>query len=517
MCFVLQFILRGVRDDHTLLPIYDDATFNACLVSLGCMGVIYAVVLRASKPYDLVETTVPTTWQAFKEAASAYLNDPNNRLLQVLVNPYTDSNNDNFCLVTTRRAEAAVVGPIKRDVQAAVEAAVRNMVDSLSLWAKGVLAVHGVFHGLDDPNVPAEEKLAKIVDGILTHTPGERPVLVAHYGNILRAQWPTRTLRGSSYSVMDLGYGQPIPPSQRGRSIELHFQSMDVNGRLGFADFIDALIPVVNAATQTFFARYVSLRFTGATRAYLGMQQWKQTCAVEISTLQGVQGLRELLSQLYRMGFVRGGLPHWGQELDLGVQGHGSLYRKYAAWRRIYAKMSNNFTARTFENGLSSRWKLTTPDRGGATETLVVDKTVTVNESDFDVDSSVDVRTGDRLVVSASGQIWAGVAFTGNNGPQGWNNIDCDPKFPLPCSHPFSLLGKLNGSYFYIGSGIDKVHTGGDSRLFLRINDDAPGNGNGSFTAHIQVFRPDAAPVISGVRPAPGAQVKDRTPTISAL
>jgi len=30
------------------------------------MGVIYAVVLRASKPYDLVETTVPTTWQAFK-------------------------------------------------------------------------------------------------------------------------------------------------------------------------------------------------------------------------------------------------------------------------------------------------------------------------------------------------------------------------------------------------------------------------------------------------------------------
>jgi hypothetical protein len=153
----------------------------------------------------------------------------------------------------------------------------------------------------------------------------------------------------------------------------------------------------------------------------------------------------------------------------------------------------------------------------GATETLVVDKTVTVHESDFDVDTGVDVRTGDRLVVSASGQIWAGVAFTGNNGPQGWNNIDCDPKFPLPCSHPYALLGKLNGSYFYIGSGIDQVHTGGDSRLFLRINDDAPANGNGSFTVHIQVFRPDASPVISGVRPAPGARVHDRTPTIRAL
>jgi hypothetical protein len=153
----------------------------------------------------------------------------------------------------------------------------------------------------------------------------------------------------------------------------------------------------------------------------------------------------------------------------------------------------------------------------GAAETLVVDKTVTVRESDFDVDSGVDVRTGDRLVVSASGQIKSGVFGTGFNGPQGWDNIDCANKFPLPCSHPFSLLGKLNGSYFYIGSGIDKVHTGGDSRLFLRINDDAPANGEGSFTAHIQVFRPDAPPVISGLRPAPSAQVKDRTPPISAV
>jgi hypothetical protein len=42
--------------------IYDDATFNACLVSLGCMGIIYAVVLRVRSKYDLVETTVASAW-----------------------------------------------------------------------------------------------------------------------------------------------------------------------------------------------------------------------------------------------------------------------------------------------------------------------------------------------------------------------------------------------------------------------------------------------------------------------
>jgi hypothetical protein len=361
---------RVVPDVDRRNIIYDDATFDASLVSLGCMGVIYAVVLRVRESYDLVEKTVETTWQAFKEGASTYLNDPDNRFLQVLLNPYTDSNDEHLCLLTTR-SEADVTAPKKHpDRTLALLAAVgsmlaqivvRNPLALFKLYHKGVFdgAFDGVFDGAGPSN---EQKLAKIIDGILTYAPDQRPVMVAHYGDILRAQWPTGTFRGSSYSVMDIIYGLDIPLSQPGYSIELHFQAMNGEGSLGFVDFIDALIAAVNAATGTFFAGYVSLRFTGATRAYLGMQQWHQTCSVEISVLQGVQGLLELLSELYKIGFNLGGLPHWGQLLDLSVQGHGSLYPEYARWRRIYSKMSNNFTARTFENDFSSRWELTTPD-----------------------------------------------------------------------------------------------------------------------------------------------------------
>jgi hypothetical protein len=111
------------------------------------------------------------------------------------------------------------------------------------------------------------------------------------------------------------------------------------------------------------------------------------------------------------------------------------------------------------------------------------------------VDTQVVVRKGDRLVVSASGQIWAGNwGINNSNGPQGWDKKDCDPKFPLPCSYPYALLGKLNGSYFYIGSGIERIQNGGDSKLYLRINDDTPGNGSGSFTANIQVYRDESSP-----------------------
>jgi len=74
-----------------------------------------------------------------------------------------------------------------------------------------------------------------------------------------------------------------------------------------------------------------------------------------------VPGLQQLLAELYKLGYESGALPHWGQLLDLNVQGHARCYPQYAAWRRVYARMSEGFTARTFENDLSSRWKLTSP------------------------------------------------------------------------------------------------------------------------------------------------------------
>ena len=93
--------------------IYDDATFNACLVSLGCLGVVYAVVLGVRDAYDLVETTTTTTWQVFKEDPAVYLDDRENRFLQVIVSPYPDAAGDNLCLVTTR-SEASATGPAAR-------------------------------------------------------------------------------------------------------------------------------------------------------------------------------------------------------------------------------------------------------------------------------------------------------------------------------------------------------------------------------------------------------------------
>ena len=92
------------------------------------------------------------------------------------------------------------------------------------------------------------------------------------------------------------------------------------------------------------------------------MQQWSQTCSVEVAAFAGIYGGYALLGDMLDLMRAHGGVPHWGQLLDLNGQGHASIYPNFSKWREVYAALSNNFTARTFENDLSVRWKLTVPN-----------------------------------------------------------------------------------------------------------------------------------------------------------
>jgi hypothetical protein len=145
---------------------------------------------------------------------------------------------------------------------------------------------------------------------------------------------------------------------------------------------------------------------------------------------------------------------------------------------------------------------------------------ISVPESTYGVDTGLVLVPGDTVTFAASGQIWAGVLLTGTNGPAGWTDANgCDPKFPLYCAPPYSLIGNLDndGGYFYIGTGggaaqppwptlspdginarignyIDPTSPPLDliaapTRLSLRTNDDVPGNGSGAFSVNIQINR----------------------------
>jgi hypothetical protein len=132
--------------------------------------------------------------------------------------------------------------------------------------------------------------------------------------------------------------------------------------------------------------------------------------------------------------------------------------------------------------------------------------TVTVPESGFLTPSGYRdpwvyagyIQPGQSVEIKADPAytIWSGVWFTGRNGPAGWDRCDSNTKFPLTrytgqCSRPYSLMGYLNGRYFYVGEDKDLKYDWGSTagRLFLRINDDVINNGNGYFKADVTVYQ----------------------------
>jgi len=127
--------------------------------------------------------------------------------------------------------------------------------------------------------------------------------------------------------------------------------------------------------------------------------------------------------------------------------------------------------------------------------TLIVNKYVMVGESADEIDTGIFIKNGDFLDLSASGTIWAGVWFTGRNGPDGWAGWHAQPGSPLPGYAPYSLLGKTaEDGYFPVGSHLRRQFFNASvpnegTRLYLTINDNVRGNGDGAFQCHLQVWR----------------------------
>ena len=120
----------------------------------------------------------------------------------------------------------------------------------------------------------------------------------------------------------------------------------------------------------------------------------------------------------------------------------------------------------------------------------------TVRESDSVVDTGADILPEDTISFSASGEIWSGVWLAGKNGPDGWNKTDHDQKFPLwrdDGARPYCLLAKIGhwGNWMFVGTQNEYRNPidGQEGRLYLRINDDKPGNGSGEFLCRIEVKR----------------------------
>jgi hypothetical protein len=366
---VSQYVAPGIQQANI---IYNDSIFESALVSVGAMGIIYSLVIRVRDQYFLEETVVLSDWQTFK-ASSSLPFDHNTRYLSVVVDPYPDANGVNPCLIQTRTevTESTLTGGnIPSCTQGNVNGAVQGMLwdfvgaepfPTSNAWTAFALAYHMQQEGFDTAQIAVA-----VFNYILSQ--GDTKlwgVATQDYPKIMTAWIPPGTCGGRSYEVMDQSLrGGGLSSSQDGGdSVEFTFEGPnDRTGELPFTNFVDAAISAINAATNTIFVGWVSLRFTAKTRAALGMQQPPRCCSVEITTARGIQGLADLLSSLIDLAYRKGGIPHWGQRNDgLVTRGNATMYPRLGEWRAAYARLSANLQQRTFENAFTTQWQLTTP------------------------------------------------------------------------------------------------------------------------------------------------------------
>jgi len=375
--FINQAKARGILDP-TINTVFDDAWFNAVLVSMGCAGVIYSVVLECRPAFRLRTTTVAESWiRAQQRIRDLSRSDLRPRYLEINVNPA-----DSSCLVTTRSetteaisspasssgpsiggivAAAGLIGPGALGLFfGAIGDYIARITAEIVAWGfvpggfvkqgeltaqalKPVKDAHRLLVELGlaavDPHNPRRvadvlPTALNLIWAIGAFIVSGRTIVDQIQSQLTNQQRPVGSAVGTSFGVMT---GQPSCSTDGA-------QTHDETARLvesfeyAVADsraiaFVDRLIAVIGEQRRGSDAIVVNLnlRFTGRTRATLGSQMFERTCHVEIYTFRGLRGNDAFKRRLQDVVREFRAVPHWGQlhnptEADV-FRGSGALAR----------------------------------------------------------------------------------------------------------------------------------------------------------------------------------------------
>jgi len=305
--------------------IQDDEYFLSSVISIGCLGVVYAVVLKVCDNYLLEEKRTFSTWNEvrLKLEQGDILRD--NRHLEVLINPYElNGKEKHSCLITRRN----ICSP-----------------DTPTNWFRLHRAWLYTVIGWLVPDF--------LMNAVLRFFFNTFPKLTP---KIIQAS--LKTLRdgcyiGKSFKVLDLGKANNISAY----STEIAFPSDK------YISAVDALLPLFEKIARDggqYITSPFSLRFVKTSDHYLSMQYGEEedyVCMIEFPVLNGTVGGMEILARIEAEMYKFGGIPHWGQynHVGIGDETLNTLYPKFSAWMSVYRKLCPNGT---FQNDFTERCRI---------------------------------------------------------------------------------------------------------------------------------------------------------------
>ncbi|MBS1869412.1 MAG: FAD-binding protein [Actinobacteria bacterium] len=285
--------------------VQDDDAFHAVVVSMGCMGIVYGVMLAVEPAYCLREVRTLTTWAAVKRD----LLDPQRTVLgahrhyEVLVSPYPDKDGQHTCLVTTR-------DPVRCRRRGAIRTRSRlvELTSAFPLTSSILNLILGVWPRIAPRLIDAQMKAIARKD----YENVSYKVLNIGHANLLRA-----------YSSE---IGVPFEGDTHVHAVERVFEVAAQRRRLGAA----------------FHSSAFSLRFVKGSPAFASMMHGRDTMMIELILLTHTEGGMELLAAHEEALYALGGRPHWGQVNTLTGSHElvASMYPRWADWLAAHARFN---------------------------------------------------------------------------------------------------------------------------------------------------------------------------------
>jgi FAD/FMN-containing dehydrogenase len=297
--------------------VQDDEVFDAAVVGMGCMGVLYAVTLEVRDAFWLKEVRTVSTWERERDRLDENL--AREEHFELFVNPYANAEGVHACIVTTR---TEVPQPPRGH-------------------ARDKLERH-----------PLIELLAKlpftgpVLRAVLDFSPRSTPRQLDKALARLRDDEYTNR----SYRVFNIGAANHIPA-----------YSSEIGVPLGrHVEAVDRLLEVAASrarAGQAYHSSPFSLRFVRGTSAFLSMMEGADTMMIELIMQTETEGGFELLAAHEDTLYAYGGRPHWGQVNTVTEPALRMLYPQLDRWLAVRRELD---ASRVFSSPFTKRVGLST-------------------------------------------------------------------------------------------------------------------------------------------------------------
>jgi hypothetical protein len=313
----------GITDPGKFKPknkvgtlIQDDKFFSAASVGVGCMGIIYSVILKVRDAFNLQEVRTLSTWEKVKKDLKNGSVLKNNEHYEILINPYK-LNNKYECLITTRNTKKSSQGLSKKDKK-------RNFFPELGSSLGIVTDL--IFNQFRDHPQNSPKLLSKAIKGLKDNS----------YFN-------------KSYKVYNIGAANDIP------SLSSEIALPMKNDK--YLKGIEHMLKVIELNTSKnrgglYHSGPISFRFVKGSHSFLSPQYKQDTCMIEIIMMKKTFGAMAMYETIEKELYPFGARPHWGQINFLNASAVRSMYPKLTEWNEVRAFLDpkgifrNSFTDR---------------------------------------------------------------------------------------------------------------------------------------------------------------------------